>query len=104
MQDYLEAVGHFPTAHAGKYMTQLCKHFGHKVPAEVHGNEGKITFGMGRAHLLADDGRLTITLAGSAEEALNQMKAIIDSHLQRFAFREEFSGMDWGNPDASRAG
>ena len=36
-----------PTAHAGRYMVQLCKHFGHKIPAEWNDHEGKITFEMG---------------------------------------------------------
>ena len=42
-----------PTANAGRYMVQLCKHFGHKVPAEWNDHEGKITFEMGEAALRA---------------------------------------------------
>lgn len=38
MTSDLHSTGHVATSHAHRYMTQLCKHFGHKIPAAVDGN------------------------------------------------------------------
>jgi hypothetical protein len=38
---------------APRYMSQLCKHFGHKVPATLSGREGQISFEAGQVHLRA---------------------------------------------------
>ncbi|MFD1798202.1 DUF2218 domain-containing protein [Paracoccus aurantiacus] len=96
MQEQSLRTGRFETPNAAKYVTQLCKHFGHKVPASIEGNRGQVTFAIGAAVMVADDAALTVTLSGSDAEALAQMQQTIDDHLQRFAFREDFSGMTWG--------
>ncbi|AUH64626.1 DUF2218 domain-containing protein [Paracoccus zhejiangensis] len=95
MQGQFRSTGRFSTPNAQKYMVQLCKHFGHKVPAEVEGDAGQVTFGMGLAQMQSDDQALTVVLSGDSGEAVASLQEVIDSHLQRFAFREEFSGMDW---------
>lgn len=95
MQVQTVNTGYMETANAQKYLLQLCKHFGHKVPASVEGNQGRITFDFGEVILTADDDRLTATLSGIDDEALPRMRRIVDDHLKRFAFREEFDGMTW---------
>lgn len=95
MQEQSQVAGRYDTSNARKYMTQLCKHFGHKVPASVDGDNGQVTFAIGKAGMAADDTRLTVTLTGADADALTQMQHIIDDHLKRFAFREDFSGMNW---------
>lgn len=102
MSETMTSTGRYATPHGLKYMTQLCKHFGHKVPAEIDGDRGRVTFPMGVAHLEADADGLTARLNGATEDALEKMQGIIDSHLQRFAFREEFGGMDWSPVPAVR--
>lgn len=96
MQEEYRTTGRFVTESAGKYLTQLCKHFGHKIPASVEGDRGQVTFAIGTAEMTAADARLTVTLSAADPEALAQLQDIIDDHLKRFAFREDFSGMDWG--------
>ncbi len=96
MQEQSQAVGRFDSRNARKYMTQLCKHFGHKVPSSVDGDSGQVIFAIGKAEMAADDTNLTVILTGADAEALTQMQHIIDDHLKRFAFREDFNGMDWG--------
>ncbi|MBO9456726.1 DUF2218 domain-containing protein [Paracoccus sp. R12_1] len=96
-----QTVGQFATQNARKYMTQLCKHFAHKVPAEVEGDQGHVTFAMGTAKLHADDSGLTVQLSADSEAALAQMRPIIDDHLTRFAFREDFLSMNWSAPAAA---
>lgn len=101
MQEQFQTSGAFSTPNALKYVTQLCKHFGHKVPAEIQGNAGTVTFDMGIAQLNADDAVITATLTAGNAEALAQLQQVIDSHLQRFAFREDFTGMNWSSAQAA---
>lgn len=98
MQEKIRVTGRFSTVHGVKYLTQLCKHFGHKVPAEADpdGSRGRVSFAMGEAGMQADAAALHVTLDGADQAAIDELRQVIDSHLQRFAFREDFTGMDWG--------
>ena len=95
MDTELSSTGRFETSHAHRYMTQLCKHFGHKIPATVEGDEGSISFEIGTARLMASGSGLQCTVAGADAAAVERLQDIIDSHLVRFAFREDFTRMDW---------
>lgn len=98
MQELFETTGRYETPNAGKYLIQLCKHFGHKVPAAVDGDEGRISFDMGEALLRSDDEAVTVILKAASEGAALRLQAVIDDHLKRFAFREAFDGMTWTTP------
>ena len=90
-----------PTAHAGRYLGQLCKHFAHKLPVTFDEIAGTISFAIGDCHLVATDAALTIDLDGPAE-SLEQLRDVVTRHLDRFAFREELV-YDWrpiGAPNA----
>lgn len=100
MQGQISSTGWFSTPNAQKYMTQLCKHFGHKIPAEVAGDAGQVTFDRGIARLQAGEDGLSVTLSCENGDAVASLQKVIDSHLQRFAFREEFAGMDWSPASA----
>lgn len=95
MQGQFEAVGRFPTTHARKYMTQLCKHFAHKVPAEVEGDLGRVSFPMGEARIEASDHEIVARVVAESADGVQRMQGVIDSHLQRFAFREGFEALTW---------
>lgn len=98
MQDAFLSTGRFSTAKGRAYMTQLCKHFGHKVPAEVDGDRGHVAFPLGMARMQADDHALIVELTAADAETVQRLQGVIDSHLERFAFREEFRSMDWTAP------
>jgi hypothetical protein len=67
---------------AARYLTQLCKHFEHKLPV-THGNgAGSIAFSSGVCTLAADDASLA------------QITDVVSRHLVRFAFREPLS-VEW---------
>jgi len=76
---------------AARYLTQLCKHFDHKLPV-ILGNEtagpvtGSIQFSSGLCALSAADGVLSISV--ESEGALEQLQDVVARHLVRFAFRE----------------
>ncbi|MDH2326777.1 DUF2218 domain-containing protein [Cereibacter sp. SYSU M97828] len=74
-----------PTTKSSAYLQQLCKHFGHKIPVEFTPDRGRITFEMGVAELEAAEDALILRVTGD----LDRMEAVIASHLERFAFREE---------------
>lgn len=81
------------TKHASKYLQQLCKHFGHKVPVEFTPEEGLIKLPFGSCDLRADETSLTITTASEADR-MDQIQHVIGDHLKRFAFREEIE-LNW---------
>lgn len=79
------------TEKATRYMKQLCKHFGHKVPAEFDDTTGSVTFPYGACSFVSDGQALTIQAQADDAEKLAQVQRVIDDHLMRFAFREELS-------------
>jgi len=91
----LTSTGRFDTPNAQKYLQQLCKHFAHKVEVQFDAARGTIALGMGPATLHATDGALTAEVTAPTPEELDHARQIIDNHLARFAFREEFEAMAW---------
>lgn len=81
------ARAHVSTPNASRYLQQLCKHFGHKIPTEFDAEKGRIEFPFGTCALKAEGETLTLDVAGQPDE-LERLKSVVDSHLVRFAFRE----------------
>ncbi|MCT4557130.1 MAG: DUF2218 domain-containing protein [Pelagimonas sp.] len=92
---HLTEIGVFKTPHAGKYIQQLCKHFAHKVPVEFDATKGHADLPTGPAKMIALKDALRIEITGKDQAALVRARFIIDSHLERFAFREDFKTMRW---------
>lgn len=90
-----ETKGVFATAQASRYLQQLCKHFAHKVEVSYDASSGRVRFPFGLAVLAADESGLAVTIHAEEKSALDRGRRVIDSHLERFAFREAFSEMDW---------
>lgn len=95
MQANLDDQGCFPTANASKYLKQLCKHFGHKVEVTFDERQGQVALAPGPVTLEARDSELLVTVSALDAEGLATARRVIDSHLERFAFREGFSSMTW---------
>lgn len=91
----LHLTGSFETPNASKYLGQLCKHFAHKIEVTHRDSEGTCVFPMGNATLKADDNSLTVEFALENQDHIEMAKSVIDSHLERFAFREDFKHMNW---------
>lgn len=87
----LTSVARVPTKSALRYLGQLCKHFGHRVPSSLDGDHGWIAFEFGRCHLAANDEELSLHNTAPTMEALERLEQVIASHLERFAFREELT-------------
>ena len=69
-----------------RYMSQLCKHFEHKLPVTLDETSGTIAFPMGVCRLTAADDHLIMRVE-AAEADLAKLKEVVERHLTRFAFR-----------------
>lgn len=94
-----------PTAHASKYLQQLCKHWEHNLQVEYDRAHGTIVFprdargadwaGDGRVTLDARDDMLDCRIDASEPGQLEGLKGALARHLDRFAFREAPLAFDW---------
>ena len=82
------------TENGSRYLQQLCKHWAHKFEVAFDATQGRIAMPEGRTvTLTATPSALEIAL-DAPEEATAQMRHVVDSHIARFAFREELA-FDW---------
>jgi len=94
-----------PTAHASKYLQQLCKHWGHHLAVTFTPEAGTVTFprdargaawpGDAVLAMTAEADTLECRLEASAPEQLEALKGAVARHLDRFAFREGPLAFDW---------
>jgi uncharacterized protein len=91
----LSATARLETSNGSKYLQQLCKHFAHRVAVRFDERTGTCSLPPGPAELQADAEGLTISVTAQDRPGLESAKSIIDSHLVRFAFRENFQHMQW---------
>lgn len=94
-----------PTPNASRYIQQLCKHWSHNLEVAFTAEEGTITFpkdargadypGDAVVTLTAQDSVLDVRVKASAPEQLENLKGVVASHLDRFAFREAPLSFDW---------
>lgn len=79
------------TENASRYLQQLCKHWSHKCETDFTPEAGTVAFPENRGTLTleATSDALTLTLAVPENTALAKMQGVVDSHLLRFAFRED---------------
>lgn len=80
--------GSVSTGSASKYLQQLCKHFAHKVPATWSPEEGTVEFPFGQCHMLATETDLRFACKAEPGEQSERLKHVVESHLERFAWRE----------------
>lgn len=93
----MKAFASFQTGNANRYLAMLCSHFGKRVKVQCDGNAGWVQFPFGRCELTADDTHLEMLASADDQPLLDQVVHIINSHLERFAFREN-PVLDWQEP------
>lgn len=89
------SAAYFETSNGRKYLTQLCKHFAHKIEVSYSEDRGECHFAGGLGRLEADEKGLRMAVEANDEEWLNRAQSIIEVHLVRFAFREQLESLDW---------
>lgn len=101
----VSATARVPTAHASRYLQQLCKHWEHNLQVEFTPENGTVIFPRDArgadfpgdavvAFNAAEDG-LEVRIDASSEAQLEALKGAVARHLDRFAFREAPLGFDW---------
>ncbi|MCF4165261.1 DUF2218 domain-containing protein [Zavarzinia compransoris] len=90
------------TASGRRYLGQLCKHFAHKIPTELDldAGNGRIDFPFGTCRLKSDAEGLRLDAEAADADTLEQVQQVIESHLIRFAHREDLT-MTWASTPAS---
>ena len=85
-----------PTAHASRYLQQLCKHWSHKFAVEFTPEHGTIPFDAARVCTLdASPERLALRIEAADDATLTRTQGVVIEHLKRFAFREDFGEVRW---------
>lgn len=94
-----------PTAHASRYLQQLCKHWQHNLTVTFDPEHGTVVFprdargadhpGDGLVTFDAGDDALTVRIDATSPEQLDGLKGAVARHLDRFAFREAPLSFDW---------
>ena len=98
----LEAAAYLETENGRKYLAQLCKHFAHKIEVSYTETQGECRFVCGTAILEADDKGLRMVATSDGAQGLAETQSVIESHLVRFAFRENLQALDWRQHEAAR--
>ncbi|MDP2356605.1 MAG: DUF2218 domain-containing protein [Beijerinckiaceae bacterium] len=84
------------TASGAKYMTQLCKHWSHRLAVEYNETTGRIAFDEERRCILhAAPDALELNVETASDEQLARTQETVVNHLKRFAFREDFGEISW---------
>jgi len=87
------------TDHASKYLLQLCKHFAHKVDVAFDEKNGLAALPPGPCTMKASEIELYIHCQSDDPKRLPMSRSIIETHLEKFAWREELA-FDWSDcPD-----
>ena len=72
-----------------RYLSQLCKHFQHKLPVTLADDHGRIEFADGTCALKAAPDTLVLRVAAEDEAALARLEDVVARHMERFAFRDK---------------
>lgn len=91
----IETTSVVKTEFAAKYLVQMCKHFAHKIDVEYTDTHGECRFDGGIATLDADAEGLHLVVRAPTEETVAWAQSAIESHLVRFAFRENLESLAW---------
>ena len=68
-------------------MSQLCKHFQHKLPVTLEADRGTIAFDAGLCTLTTETDCLVMQVEAADPAGLDRLQDVVARHLLRFAFR-----------------
>src|SRR5271166_1397756 len=85
----LHSEARVPTSVPHRYLGQLCKHFGHKLPVTQTDDHGCIEFADGACELGAEPGVLIIRVTAGDDAKRARLEDVIARRLGRFAFRDK---------------
>lgn len=80
---------------ASRYLQAMCKHFAHKVEVRYDTERGWAAMPYGELNMRAVNDVLYFEVEAADEALLERLKAVIDAHIVRFAFREKLKRLEW---------
>lgn len=84
----LKAQATVETHKASRFLKALCNHFNRKVTAEYSDAHGIVQFGWADCQMDALENQLVINVQANDGENIDRAKAVIVSHLLKFAPNE----------------
>jgi hypothetical protein len=87
-QPSLTAQARVATLLPRRYLSQLCKHFEHRLPVTLAEANGTISFPDGLCTLTAEADALVMSVTAADAAALAKLEDVVARHLLRFAFRD----------------
>jgi hypothetical protein len=88
----------FATDRGAALMGTLGKHFGHKIPVDIAEETVLMHFEMGDARMSTTATGLHLSLDGADTTQLERMRDVVESHLLRFAHRQDPAPLTWSTP------
>lgn len=92
------AKGTVATELAPRYAKQLATHFRHKAEVSMEAEGPRITLTGGSCVLVVRDKSLELRASAETAEALDRVKKVIGSHLERFGTRDRLTVV-WSDRD-----
>ena len=94
----MQSVAEFPTARGPQLMQTMAKHFGHKIEVEIDEEHALLHFAPADVLIELQPEGLRLSVTSDSAEAVNQICGVIESHLLRFAHREDPQPLSWSAP------
>lgn len=89
------ATAHVATPNGARYITQLCKHWAHKLDVDLAGSTGTVRFPGAVAVMAGAESGIDLTVTADDADRLGEIQGVIERHLDRFAFREAPLAYPW---------
>jgi len=83
------SVSRVALSNPSQQLVRLCKHMGHKIPAEYNETEGELKFEFGVCKLSATEAQLAMFCEANSLESLDKMQDIMGRHLEQLAWKDE---------------
>lgn len=94
----MQSTADFPTARGAQLMQTMAKHFGHKIEVEITETRALMRFQPGDAWAEIVPQGLRLTVRSDTPEGVARVREVVESHLLRFAHREDPRPLVWAEP------
>ena len=95
----MQTQAHVSTESGQLYLKKLCRHFAHKIPATVTGDQGIIEFPFGRCLIDTTEECMHFRMEVGEETQVPTAERVVGEHLQRMAPAEKLE-IRWQRDDA----
>jgi hypothetical protein len=85
----------FHCARGRGYLATLVSHFSRKIQVDETDDTARLQFSCGLAELCVIEGGLQLRIEAATPEQMTQTCEVVESHLLRFAFREDPPPLVW---------